>query len=613
MINLNFQKPSLKNEEAIVRKYINSKNIKYLINIENSFSLKKESTSKIVNFIQNQLTKKKEKIEILIISNLSYQIFNRSFVEKLLLKEINSVISYFDYNTFLNLKNTILKKYNFIFFLPDTSDLLDISQGGNSTYFNKENFNQTKSFYNLLIEKISKQNAKVFIGKLVNYEKLDFGTYTKKLRNLKDDFIDKLNQYLLKIISDKNFYLFDNEIITYKFGVNRFRNSSKFLFARVPFTSDYSDYFFSILANLISIALGNIKKLLILDLDNTLWGGILGDDGPNGVIIGNDSPLGRAFLDFQRSILNLHKRGVLLAICSKNDLQNVKNIFKKNDNLILKMSHFVSVKANWQNKAQNIKEISNELNLGTDSFVFFDDNPVERDLVRSHHPEIAIPEIDEDPSLYSTILLDNYYFDLVNFSKEDLNRSKTYTQNAKREKLKSKYYDINSYLQSLNMTCEVKEFQPENFDRIVQLFQRSNQFNFTTIRYSLSDVKEITKNNKKTSFQFLLRDKFSNYGIISLIVCSITKDVLELSNWVMSCRVLNRTLEIFVLNKLVKFCKKNKINFIKSKFIKTKKNSLVQNKYEELGFKIEKKKKFTKEYIISVDNYEYKKNFIKEI
>lgn len=612
MINFNLQKPKLKNEDAIIKKYIKKKNSKYLINLENSFSLNRDNIFKIISLIKNQLNikKKKEKIKILLVSNLSFQIFNRMFIDKLVLKEINSIIEYLDYNTFLTSKNN--KKYNFIFFLPDTSDLVDVSQGGDSLYFKKLYFDQIKSFYELIIKKIFSYNSKVFIGNLVNYEKLDFGTYTKNLSNLRTDLIQKLNRYLLKISLDKNFYFLDVETITYKFGVNRYRNYPKFFFGRIPFTLEYAEYYFTILSNLISIALGNMKKLLVLDLDNTLWGGVLGDDGPNGIVIGNDSPLGRAFLDFQKTILNLQRRGVLLAISSKNDLQKVKNVFKKNENIILKMNHFVSIKANWNNKAENISEISNELNLGTDSFVFFDDNPVERDLVRLHHPEVAIPELDDDPSQYSSILLDNYYFDLVNFSKEDLNRSKTYSQNLKREKLKKKFYDMDSYLNSLNMICKVEKFKTDNFDRIVQLFQRSNQFNFTTIRYSLSQIEKISKSKKNLSFQFSFKDKFSNYGIISLMVCSINKEFLSIDNWVMSCRVLNRTLENFILNKLVKFCLKNKLKFIRSTFISTKKNSLVQNLYEDLGFEIENKNKNKKEYLISLDKYVVNKTNIKE-
>ena len=460
---------------------------------------------------------------------------------------------------------------------------------------------------------MSLYDVKVFIGNLVNLERLDFGTYTKVLNNSRNHLINKLNQYLLKITLDNNFYLFDIETITYKFGISRYRDPSKFFYGRVPYTIEYSDFFFSILANLISIALGKVKKLLILDLDNTLWGGNLGDDGPNGVIIGNDTPLGRAFLDFQRAILNLQKRGVLIAICTKNELKNVKKIFQINQNLILKFNHFVCVKANWNNKAQNIKEISDELNLGLESFVFFDDNPAERDLVRLHHPEVTIPELGEDPSLYSSLLLDSYYFDLLNFSKEDLNRSKTYSQNLKREKLKNKFYNIVDYLKSLKMICNVEEFKSENFERIVQLFQRTNQFNFTTIRYSLNKIKKISKDKNYVSFQFSLKDKFSKYGIISLMVCQVSKDALIIDNWVMSCRVLNRTLENFIINYVVKYCFKKKIGSIKSKFIKTNKNSLIKNLFDELGFKVIRKSKDEKEYIQILDKHNQKKTYIKEL
>ena len=612
MININLHKPKLKNESQIIKKYIKNKNRKYIINLENSFSLEKKNLCKIIDCINNQINKEK-KINILIITNLSFKIFNRTFIEKLILKEINARVYYIDYNSFLNIENISDNKYNFILFFPDTSDFLDISQSGDDLYFKKNNYDQITNYYNLLINKLSLYDVKVFIGNLVNLERLDFGTYTKVLNNSRNHLINKLNQYLLKITLDNNFYLFDIETITYKFGISRYRDPSKFFYGRVPYTIEYSDFFFSILANLISIALGKVKKLLILDLDNTLWGGNLGDDGPNGVIIGNDTPLGRAFLDFQRAILNLQKRGVLIAICTKNELKNVKKIFQINQNLILKFNHFVCVKANWNNKAQNIKEISDELNLGLESFVFFDDNPAERDLVRLHHPEVTIPELGEDPSLYSSLLLDSYYFDLLNFSKEDLNRSKTYSQNLKREKLKNKFYNIVDYLKSLKMICNVEEFKSENFERIVQLFQRTNQFNFTTIRYSLNKIKKISKDKNYVSFQFSLKDKFSKYGIISLMVCQVSKDALIIDNWVMSCRVLNRTLENFIINYVVKYCFKKKIGSIKSKFIKTNKNSLIKNLFDELGFKVIRKSKDEKEYIQILDKHNQKKTYIKEL
>ena len=608
-MSLNFKKPQLVNEDKIISEYLKKKKIDHLINLEHSFNLKKENVLKITNYIDKSY-KKINKFKILVISNLSYQIFQKTFLEKLLIKKIKGEIEYVDYNSFLVKKN--FDKYNFVFLFPDSSDLQDISHGAEDLYFNKIYFNESCQFYNLLINKLSKYNAKIFLGNLINFDKLDFGTYTKKIKNLRIEMIIKLNKFLLNKINENNFYLLDLETLTYKYGLNIYRDNSKFLFGRVPFTLDYSDYLFSIIANLISIASGKIKKLLVLDLDNTLWGGILGDDGPKGIIIGNDSPLGKAFLDFQRSILNLKKRGVLLAICSKNELENVKNVFKKNENLILKFNDFVSIKANWNNKAQNIKQISQDLNIGTDSFVFFDDNPVERNLIRHHLPEVLVPELDEDPSNYANILLNNYYFDIVAYSKEDLNRSKTYLKNLNRELLKDNFNNIDDYLKSLKMICEVSKFKNEDFDRIVQLFQRSNQFNFTTIRYSLNDIQKITKNKNKMTLQFSFKDKFSNYGVISLMVCNIIKNTLLIENWVMSCRVLNRTLENFVINKLVKFCLKNKIKVIKSQYIKTEKNALVKNLFNELDFDVKKQNNKFKEYIFSIDKFKIKKTFIKE-
>lgn len=610
-MNLNFTKPHLENEDKIINNNLKKKNTEYLINLDHSFNLKRENVLKITKYI-SKLNNNVNKFKILVISNLSYKIFHNIFLEKLLLKKIKSEIEYEDYNSFLNKKKINYDKYDFIFLFTDFSDIHDISTDGEDLYFKKIDYNEIANYYNLLIKELSKYDAKIFLSNLVNFDKLDFGTFTKKLNNLRFELIIKLNQFLINKIKENNFYLLDLETLTYKYGLSRYRDKSKFLFGRIPFTLDYSNYLFPIISNLISIASGKIKKILVLDLDNTLWGGILGDDGPEGIIIGNDTPVGKAFLDFQRSVLNLKKRGVLLAICSKNELANVKNVFKKNENMILKFNDFVSIKANWNNKAQNIKEISRELNIGTDSFVFFDDNPVERNLIRHHLPEILVPELDEDPSNYTNILLDSYYFDIVTFSKEDLSRSKTYLKNLKREQLKENFNNIDDYLKSLKMSCEVSEFKNENFGRVVQLFQRSNQFNFTTIRYSLNDVKKITKNKNKVTFEFSFKDKFSNYGVISLIVCNLVKKTLVIENWVMSCRVLNRTLENFIINKLVKFCLKNKIQFLESKFIKTEKNILVKNLFNDLGFSVKKQNNKFKEYILNVEKFKVKKTFLKD-
>lgn len=549
----------------------------------------------------------------MIISNLSYQVFDKILSKKLNLKKIHVKINYLDYSSFLSKKFNDNNEFNFVIFFPDISDFNDISNYSDNIFFDPKDFSEIINFYNFILKKINKFDLKIFISNLINYQKLEFGTYTRKNKNIRHNLVNKVNEFLYEQIKKNNFYLFDFELIAFKFGVDNFRENEKFFYGSIPFSLEFAEHIFSILSNLIAIALGKVKKLLILDLDNTLWGGILGDDGPNGIIIGNNSPVGKAFLDFQKTILNLKKRGVLLAICSKNDLKNVQQVFNNNKNLILNIDDFVSIKVNWENKAKNIREISDEINIGLDTFVFFDDNPVERNLVRDYLPEVSVPEIGEDPSYYSSILLNNFYFDLIAYTKEDLSRSKTYLTNAKREKLKNNFENIDEYLKSLKMTCEVSNFKKENFDRVVQLFQRSNQFNFTTIRYSLAEIKKIVKKKSQVTFQFTFKDKFSNYGIISLLICSFNKQNLIIENWVMSCRVLNRTLENFIVNKIFEFCKKNKIKNILSIYIETAKNILVKNLYEELGFQIKNKKNKKTFFIYNVDKYENKKTFVKEI
>jgi FkbH-like protein len=354
------------------------------------------------------------------------------------------------------------------------------------------------------------------------------------------------------------------------------------------------------------------KLNIVLDLDNTLWGGTLGDDGYDNISIDNQTPQGKVFFDFQKIVLNLKKRGILLAICSKNFEKNVKQAFEKNPNLVLKYKDFVSVKANWNNKANNIQNISKELNIGLDSFIFLDDNPAERELVRTFLPNVTIPELPSDPSYYKDILLNNFYFDLISLSKEDVSRSKTYISNFKREKLKEKFNDFNSYLRSLKMVCEYSSFKKEDYDRIVQLFLRSNQFNFTTTRYSLKDIHNIISDKMRVTFQFSFKDKFSNYGIISLIIGTIKKNELFIDNWVMSCRVLNRTLENFILNSIVKYCKIKKIKKIVGIYIQTKKNSLVKKLYIDLGFLRINNPKNSLQFFYDIGTHKNKQTLVEE-
>ena len=605
------KKPSLLEEDKIIVSSIKKKNLDLLINYNNSFELNEDNKNKFLEFLYKESKKNQSflKISILVISNMSYQIFDRLFRESFLINKSSVTINYVSYNEFLSLKKEKLE-YDCAFIFFDKNDLGEISNFSNDLTYTQKDLKKIKDFYNFIfIKLVALDKTKIFLSNFSTYENTEFLSLEKKVKNNKNELINNLNNYILKNSKKYKFNLIDVESYSKQFGLAKIQDIVKFYLARIPFSQEFAEFFFSIVANFVLTSFGKLKKVLVLDLDNTLWGGILGDDGHNNIKIDNETPEGKIFFDFQKTILNLKKRGVLLAICSKNFEKNVKAAFKNNTNFVLKYNDFVSVKANWNNKAENIKNISEELGLGLDSFVFFDDNPVERELVRSFLPSVTIPELPNEPSYYRNILLNNFYFDLVSLSKEDVSRSKSYITNIKREKLKEKFTDFNEYLKSLKMVCEYSVFQKSDHDRVVQLFLRSNQFNFTTIRYSLKDINNIRKDKNRVTFQFSFRDKFSNYGIVSLIVGTITKESLFIDNWVMSCRVLNRTLEIFIINSVIKYAKMKNIKKIVGTYMPTKKNSLVEKLYMNLGFS---KKNNSPHFLYNMKKSQYKKTQIQE-
>jgi FkbH-like protein len=607
-------RPSLNNEEHIIPSLIKKKKIELLINYLNSFILSQNNKNKCFNFLENESKKSKsfKKISVLIISNMSYQVFNRLIKEKCLTTKYSATINYIDYNKFL-ITDEFKIEYDFVLVFFDKNDLEEISSFANNLIYKKKHLLKIKDYYNLIFKKLLiLNNAKIFVSNFSPYENTEFFSLEKKIKNNKNELINNLNNYILKKAIKNKFNLIDIDLYSKYFGLTNIHDNVKFYLAKIPFTQEFAEFLFSRVANLIQISLGKIKKVLVVDLDNTLWGGILGDDGHENIIIDNQTSEGKVFFDLQKTILNLKKRGILLVACSKNYEKNVKNAFKYNSNLVLKYNDFVSIKTNWNNKAENILNISKELNLSLDSFVFFDDNPAERELVRNLLPSISIPELPNDPSYFKDILLNNFYFDLLSLSKEDATRSRTYAENIKREKLKKKFYNLDDYFKSLEMKCQYSAFKNSDYERIMQLFLRSNQFNFTTIRYSLKDIANIAMSKIYSTFQFHFTDKFSNYGIISLMVCKIKKNILYIDNWVMSCRVLNRTLENFILNTIVKYCKKVKIEKIIGVYIPTKKNFLVKNTYKNLGFINTKIQRNYFEFIYYIKNHKDKKTLVEE-
>ena len=337
------------------------------------------------------------------------------------------------------------------------------------------------------------------------------------------------------------------------------------------------------IAAIVKSVYGKSKKCLVLDLDNTLWGGVIGDDGLQNLVLGKDHPVGEAFLDFQRYVKALQQRGVILAVCSKNDAENAKEGFSHPDS-VLKLEDFSSFKANWDPKPENIRAIATELNIGLDSLVFVDDNPAERDLVAEQLPEVAVPNVGTDASTFAEMLEHERYFEADKVGQDDLNRSAFYTSNAQRSAGQGKFSNYGEFLQSLEMTAEIAPFQPVYLERITQLINKTNQFNLTTRRYTSAEVTTIAHSPDYITLYGRLADKFGDNGLVSVLIGQVSDETVQLDLWLMSCRVLKREMELAMFDALVEQCHTRGIRKIVGVYVPSKKNSMVAQHYAGLGF-----------------------------
>jgi len=337
------------------------------------------------------------------------------------------------------------------------------------------------------------------------------------------------------------------------------------------------------LAAMVKSAYGRSKKCLVLDLDNTLWGGVIGDDGMQGLLLGRDNPTGEAFQDFQRYVKELQRRGVLLAVCSKNEAETAAQGFSHPDS-ILKLEDFSAFKANWNPKPDNIREIAFELNIGLDSFVFLDDNPAERALVAAQLPEVAVPDVGSDVTRFAEVLDQERYFEVNQIVKEDLRRGSYYGANVQRNVSQGRFQDYGEFLDSLEMVAEIAPFVPVYLERIAQLINKTNQFNLTTRRYTGAEVAAIAEDPRCLTLYGRLNDRFGDNGLVSVLVGHMSAETLEIDVWLMSCRVLKREMELAMFDALVEQCQARGVHKIVGVYIPTKKNRMVSGLYGELGF-----------------------------
>jgi FkbH-like protein len=397
-------------------------------------------------------------------------------------------------------------------------------------------------------------------------------------------FVTELNHKFAKAARETPKLLLQDVLsISARIGLNRWFDPERWFSYKIATTPEASRALAESLSAIVRAIYGKTRKVLVLDLDNTLWGGVIGDDGMDKIQIGRETPVAEAYTAFQEYCLTLRNRGVLLAVCSKNDEETAKQGFNHPDS-VLKLEHISCFKANWQPKHENILAIAHELNLGPDSFVFVDDNPAERAIVDAQVPGIAVPDIGSDVTAYATILETGRYFEQVSFSNEDTNRAALYQENLRRVSFEAKFADYGEYLDSLEMTAEIDRFKPLYLDRITQLTNKTNQFNLTTRRYTIAEMESVLNDRNAIGLYGKLSDRFGDNGLISIILGYKRGDAVEIDLWLMSCRVLKRDVEIAMLDALAENALAMGASRLIGRYIPTRKNSIVADHYAKLGF-----------------------------
>lgn len=463
-------------------------------------------------------------------------------------------------------------------------------------------------------------------GKVIyyNYPEIEdtvFGSYANKVSSSFSYQLRKLNYELMNLAQKyPNLFICDIAGIQNKFGRDFMFDSTVYVSTEMILSIDALPHVASRTLDIISSLEGKFKKCLILDLDNTVWGGVVGDDGWENVQVGHGLGIGKAFSEFQQWVKKLKNRGIIICVCSKNNEGMAKEPFEKNPEMVLKLDDISVFIANWENKADNIRTIQSILNISFDSMVFLDDNPFERNMVRESVPDVTVPELPEDPGEYLEFLYTQNLFETASYSSADRNRTKQYQVEAQRVSMAKKFTNEADFLKSLEMVSKVTGFTSFNTPRVAQLSQRSNQFNLRTVRYTEDQITTIENDPNQKGFAFTLEDKFGDNGLIAVVilkkletseVSEILKpnEVLFVDTWFMSCRVLKRGMEDFTLNTIVKYAKTNGFKKIIGEYLPTPKNGMVAEHYTSLGFtKLEGTE--TAQWVLDVDAYQDRECYI---
>lgn len=447
-----------------------------------------------------------------------------------------------------------------------------------------------------------------------NYPEIEdtvFGSYANKVDSSFTYQVRKLNYELMKLSEQyANLFICDMAALQNKLGRDVMFAPNVYTSTEMVLSIDAIPFVASRIMDIIAAIKGQFKKCLILDLDNTVWGGVIGDDGLEGIQLGHGLGIGKAFTEFQMWVKKLRQRGIIICVASKNNEETAKEPFEKHPDMILKLDDIAVFQANWETKVDNIRTIQSVLNIGFDSMVFLDDNPFERNIVRENIPGITVPELPEDPAEYLEYLYSLNLFETASYSNADKDRTKQYQVEAKRVSLQKTFANEADFLKSLNMVSVVSGFTKFNTPRVAQLSQRSNQFNLRTVRYTEADIEAYANDPDVIDLSFTLEDKFGDNGLIAVIIMKKKDDeTLFVDTWFMSCRVLKRGMENFTLNTMVQKAKEKGYKRIVGEYLPTPKNKMVEQHYPGLGF-TKMEGATTDLYVLDVEKYESRECYI---
>jgi FkbH-like protein len=550
-------------------------------------------------------TLKSDSYKVSVLTNITIHQITEVLEYSLRVEGINADVQIGDYDNII--QNTIHHKHSdavIIFW-----ELSNIIEG---LHFKIELFNDKQ--FNEILEKI-KSEILLVLKNLKNTSLVLINKFTPMhwcISNIKKCNLEKLseqlNQYLENNITANTSLIDLNKVIA-SVGIEKSHDLRYYYSSKSLYTINFLKFYVDCIKPLIMTVNGKVKKVLIFDCDNTLWKGILGEDGFDGIEMSPKTKDGEIFFEIQSIVLALNMQGILIGICSKNNPADVEKVINSHPDMLLRSKYITINKSNWLDKVTNLKEIVRELNVGLDSLVFIDDSPFEVNLIKEQLPEITVLQVPERLYEYPKLLRDNIgLFHGHSLTFEDKNKVRMYKQQKKRNSIKSEFFGIEDYIASLGLKMTIYVDDKSLIPRISQMTQKTNQFNLTTKRYTEGDIERFIRDRCSNVVAFSVSDKFGDSGITGLSIITLYDGgrLAELDTFLMSCRIIGRNLEHAFIYCIIDFLKDNEVKVVQSQYIKTKKNEQVEEFYEGCSFNVVEQTDFVKNYCLNIDNYNQK-------